>query len=292
VPVVISLPSDAREWLQIAVLVLAGYSLLRTLARTPGRNAAHGIAALLGLYFLLKALGLHILAGLIEHTMRVGIIIVVVLFREEARSMLSRLGKHMRRLYTPAEQKIRAAPRAVEEIAAAVERLRAGGHGALIAVEMQDPLDNTAETGVSINGHLSAQLLEAVFQPTSPMHDGAVVVRGNTVLAAAAVLPLHPDSPELRRLGTRHRAALGLAAVTDAAVIVVSEERHSVKVARAGRFISVKNEHIRRELLSILTNEEEDIPDERQGRVARAFARIAVMAIRRGSDARPASPKA
>lgn len=272
------MPAEWTTWFQIGIMLLGLFYLLRALTRTPSRHAAYGIAALLGLYGLLKIAGLTILAGVLEQVFRVGVLVLIILFRDEARQMLGQVGKRARHvLQATTDQGSRTAARAVEEVAAAAERLAKTGYGGLIVIEMEDSLQEVAETGIRVDAALSAPLLETIFTSRSPLHDGAVIVRDLRVVAAGAVLPLfRGDLTELRRAGTRHRAALGLASSYDAAVIVVSEERGTIRVARAGTFIAVDPEHTRRELLSILTNEEDPIPDTGAGRATTMVARMAV----------------
>lgn len=249
-----------KIWIQIALVCVGLYYLLRGLAKTPGKHAVYGIGAFLTLYALLKILEFNIIVHLLESILQVGVIALVVLFREEARDFLTRIGRKVRGTFAgfgrPNAHQIQVD--AIEEIAAAVSRLAATGYGASIVIEMEDSLEEIISTGHEINANLSAPLIEAIFTSRSPIHDGAIVIRDTKIVAASAVLPLYKgDSPDLRRRGTRHRAALGLSSVNDAAVVVVSEEDGLVRVARHGRFIAVSKEHLRHDLISILANEDE-----------------------------------
>ena len=122
-----------------------------------------------------------------------------------------------------------------EEIAAAVEELSRGKVGAIIAIEREMGLEEFAETGSQLQAKVSAALLTTIFTPYSPLHDGAVIVRGDSIVAAGAILPLTQFPVTDRSIGTRHRAALGLSEETDALVIVVSEETSAISVAVRGR---------------------------------------------------------
>ena len=107
--------------------------------------------------------------------------------------------------------------------------------GAIIAIENQDSLEEFAMRGVSLNANFSSELLESIFMPTTPLHDGAVILRAYTLLAASTILPLADDASQVARsMGTRHRAGLGLSQLTDATVLVVSEETGKVSIARDG----------------------------------------------------------
>jgi diadenylate cyclase len=122
-----------------------------------------------------------------------------------------------------------------EEIADAVERLSRSGIGAIIAIERDAPLTDYVASGSEMQAKVSADLLATIFTPYSPLHDGAVLVRGDTIIGAGCILPLSQSPFSDRSLGTRHRAAIGLSEETDALVIVVSEETAAISVATAGR---------------------------------------------------------
>jgi diadenylate cyclase len=108
-------------------------------------------------------------------------------------------------------------------------------NGALIAFEREVGLEDYAATGVRINGEISAEFLQSIFYPNSPLHDGAVIVRGNRIVAAGCLLPLPEEGAVRERLGTRHRAALGLSLASDALVLVVSEETGAISVIEEGK---------------------------------------------------------
>jgi len=136
----------------------------------------------------------------------------------------------------------RAADIVATEVARATAALSAEGHGALIVIERETGLEQIAETGVMIHGDLSADLLRTIFSPRSPLHDGAVIVRGTRILAAAALLPLGETTVHSERFGTRHRAALGTTEQTDAVVVVVSEENSQVSLVQRARIVRNLNE--------------------------------------------------
>lgn len=125
-----------------------------------------------------------------------------------------------------------------DEIADAVERLSRSGVGAIIAIEREVSLDEYLESGSSLEARLTTDLLATIFTPYSPLHDGAVIVRGHQIVGAGCILPLSQGSVSSRSMGTRHRAALGLAEETDALVIVVSEETATISVAEGGELRS------------------------------------------------------
>jgi diadenylate cyclase len=124
---------------------------------------------------------------------------------------------------------------AISEAIHATERLSTKKTGALIAFEREVGLEDYAATGVRINGEISAEMLQSIFYPNSPLHDGAVIVRGNKIVAAGCLLPLPEEGIVRERLGTRHRAALGLSLASDALVLVVSEETGNISVIEEGK---------------------------------------------------------
>jgi diadenylate cyclase len=127
-------------------------------------------------------------------------------------------------------------------VARAATELSAEGHGALIVLERETGLEDTAETGVMIHGDVSADLLRTIFAPRTALHDGAVIIRGDTIIAAGVLLPLAEMTVQAERFGTRHRAALGIAEQTDAIVVVVSEENGQVSLVERARIVRNLNE--------------------------------------------------
>ncbi len=127
-------------------------------------------------------------------------------------------------------------------MARAAAALSAEGHGALIVIERETGLEEVAETGVMVHGDLSADLLRTIFSPRTALHDGAVIIRGDTVLAAGALLPLAEMTIHTERFGTRHRAALGIAEQTDALVVVVSEENKQISLVERSRIVRNLNQ--------------------------------------------------
>lgn len=245
--------SDWKLVFQVLFLSLCALSVLRALARTPGRNVAYGIAAVLAVFGVIKALGFDLIAGVMEHLIRLGSILLVILFREEARNLLGRVGRQSRKLLRLGESPTpTGTPRLVDDLTAALERLAIQRAGALVAIEREDALDEIAASGFEVHAVLSAPLLEAIFTSKSPMHDGAVIVRGQQIVAAGAVLPDAKGSRGGSRVGTRHRAALGLSESTDALVLVVSEERGTISAAQGGVLRPLNREHLRHEIHSLL----------------------------------------
>jgi diadenylate cyclase len=219
-----------RDALEIGVVALILYRVLGLIQGTRALQMLAGIVVLVGVYAIAWLLKLSMLTYLLGLVFTYGAFALLVVFQPELRAALAHLGqapvtRFFRRLdQGPIE----------EEIADAVERLARSGIGAIIAVERDDPLGDFVESGSAMQAKLTADLLTTIFTPYSPLHDGAVIVRGDGIIGAGCILPLSQSPVTDRSLGTRHRAALGLSEESDALVIVVSEESASVSIAQAG----------------------------------------------------------
>jgi diadenylate cyclase len=189
-----------------------------------------GVVLLAFTYGLARLIDLILIRTLLEAAFQYGAIAALVVFQPELRAALARLGQtRMMRAFQRLE-----GSRVAEEIVEATERLARARHGAIIAIEQEVGLDEYAETGSPVEAPVSAEMLVTIFTPYSPLHDGAVLISGDRIRSAGAILPLTQSAVADRSLGTRHRAALGLSEETDAIVIVVSEETAQVALALGG----------------------------------------------------------
>jgi diadenylate cyclase len=220
-----------RDALEIAVVAYVLYRVLRLFHGTRTLQILTGLGVLLAVLAVAWALRLDLITYLIGFVFQYGAIALLVVFAPEIRAALAHLGQaRFARLFHQMEQR-----EVAEEIVEAVERLSRSGIGAIVAIEREVPLDAYLESGSPMEAKVSADLLATIFTPYSPLHDGAVVIRGDLIVAAGVILPLTQKSLADRALGTRHRAALGLTDETDALVLVVSEERSTVSIAERGR---------------------------------------------------------
>jgi diadenylate cyclase len=221
-------------WRDVLEVVLVAYALYRVLLLFHGTRTLQivsGLAILLAVYSAAWLLKLEMITYVLSFVFQYGAIALLVVFAPELRAALAHLGQaRFARLFRQMEQR-----EVAEEIVEAVERLSRSGIGAIIAIEREVPLDQWAESGSPIEAKVSADLLATIFTPYSPLHDGAVIIRGDTIIAAGCILPLSQKQLADRALGTRHRAALGLSDESDALVLVVSEERSTVSIAERGR---------------------------------------------------------
>lgn len=219
---------DVVEILLVAVLL---YRILLLIHRTRAMQMLLGVLLLASVYLVAEVLGFQLIERIMQTLFQYGAIAALVIFQPELRSALARLGQsRMLRPFTRLEES-----QVVDEVVAAVEQLSRSKIGAIIALEQEVGLDEYAHTGHALEARVSAEMINTIFTPYSPLHDGAVLVRGDQIRAAGAILPLTQYTLSDRSLGTRHRAAIGLSEETDAVVIVVSEETSRVSVARRGQ---------------------------------------------------------
>jgi diadenylate cyclase len=219
------------DLLEIAVVAFLLYRLLVVIQRTRAMQILLGLVLLALGYGVARLLDLILIRTLMENLFQYGAIAALVVFQPELRAALARLGQsRMIRAFQRLE-----GSRVTDELVEAVERLTRARVGAIIAIEREVGLDEYADTGSPVGATVSAEMLTTIFTPYSPLHDGAVLVSGDVIRTAGAILPLTQTTVRDRSLGTRHRAALGLSEETDAIVIVVSEETSQVSLAMGGR---------------------------------------------------------
>src|ERR671931_2232610 len=187
---------------------------------------------------------------------------LVVVFQPELRRALGQIGQlgPLNRFLVPGSEE--EVDGVVDELVRAALLISEAKHGALIVLERATGLQDYSETGVPVNGKLTAELLASIFMTRSPLHDGAVIVRGGQILAAACLLPLEESADRSEhRYGMRHRAALSISAQTDAIVVVVSEETQAISIAAGGRIIgALDEERLRRVLSSLLRSRIQPLP--------------------------------
>jgi len=233
--------------LDILVVALIFYFLLRLIQGTQAVQLLRGILLVVaGAILVTNVLKLTAFNWLIRNSLPALLIAIPVIFQPELRRALERLGRAGFLFGPPArEEELRAA---LEEICNAVRRLSEQRYGALIVLERETGLQKYVDTGVRLDALVSKELLLSIFYPYTVLHDGAVIVRGNRVVAAACVLPLAEGMVD-RRLGTRHRAAVGITEESDALVLVVSEETGIISLAHNGRMIRHLDERRLRHIL-------------------------------------------
>jgi diadenylate cyclase len=222
-----------RDAVEIALVAFVLYRLLLLFRGTRAVQILSGIAVLCVGYGVAWALRLTTITYLLEIVFKYGGFALLIVFQPELRAALAHLGQaRVTHLFRRLEEE-----EVVEEITDAVERLSRSSTGAIIVVERDVPLGDYVETGTPLNAKVSGDLLATIFTPYSPLHDGAVIIRGDSIIGASCILPLSQAPVEDRSLGTRHRAALGLTEESDALVIVVSEETGTISLATGARLV-------------------------------------------------------
>lgn len=226
---------DLWGLLDIIVVAAIIFGLLRLISGTSAQSVLYGIILLLlAMMVVLGMPQLTMLNWLLRNTLPLISIALIVLFQPELRRAVERIGRVRRIINLPSRAV--GIPRAIEEIALTCAHLSKQRNGALIVLERETGLQDFAETGIAIDGLVSATFLLSIFAPNSPLHDGAVIIQGDRLLAARCVLPLsesHISTP----MGTRHKAAVGITERTDAIAIAISEETGMISLANNGRVI-------------------------------------------------------
>ncbi len=228
--------------LDILIVAFALYKLLGFIHSSRAAQLAKGLFIIIAIYFVADTFNFYTVSWLLENMLSIGLIALIVIFQPELRRGLEYMGRG----------KLRGGKNAIlrDEIADDVEILvrsisyfSARKEGALIVIEKDTALSEYAENGTIINADLSEQLIENIFYKGSPLHDGAMILRGDRVYAAGCVLPLTENTGLSKDLGTRHRAGIGITEVSDALVLIVSEETGIISMASDGklsRFLDLK----------------------------------------------------
>ncbi|MDQ2959721.1 MAG: diadenylate cyclase CdaA [Candidatus Dormibacteraeota bacterium] len=266
-----------RDLLDIGIVAVLLYQLLKLIRGTQAAQLLVGLAVILALGLTAQLLNLRLLEFIFANGGQAIVIATVILFQPELRRALDQMGRlgPVRSLlgHHPGAE----VQRSVDEVIRVVGSLSERKTGALIVFERETGLENIAATGVRIDGEVTAEMLATIFMPGTSLHDGAVIIREGRLVAAGCVLPLAETIPGVGRMGTRHRAAVGLTLQSDAVVLIVSEETGLISVAREGRITRGLDQKALHTMLSTMTGS-----DERWR--TRVVARPAVLrAIRRRS---------
>jgi diadenylate cyclase len=245
-----------RHVLDVIDISLVAFFLYRLFLLVRGTQAVQlmfGVLLLALVGLLANLLDLHLLSWIFRNAAPAVLIGIIVLFQPEIRRALDQFGRIGFIGRPMAHYSLQIFNRMIDEVIRATTKLTQRFTGALIVFEKETGLENYANSGIRINGELTAEFLEAIFFPNSPLHDGAVIVRGNQILAAGCVLPLAEEGTVRERMGTRHRAGLGLSMQTDAVVLILSEELGQIAVAHEGKLLrNLDPDRLRQVLTSLL----------------------------------------
>lgn len=235
----VAMPSiGVFDILDIIIVAYIIYKIIFWIKETRAWSLFKGILVILvfaAMAFLLK---LNTILWILSNTISVGIIAIIVVFQPEMRKALEQLGKgkfisYFMKMDSTGEDE-KAAAHTIDEILKAAEKMASVKTGALVVMEGEVPLGDLERTGIPIDAIVSSQLLINIFEHNTPLHDGAVIIRRNKIAAATCFLPLTDSNDISMDLGTRHRAAIGASEVSDACVLVVSEETGAISLARSG----------------------------------------------------------
>ena len=246
-----------RDTIDILLVTFGIYWLLLLIRGTRAIQILVGLIVLIALSLASQLFQLAALGLILERLLEPAVLIIVILFQNDIRRALAHVGRGFFPSFS-AEQEIQV----VEEIVKAAGQLSQRRHGALMVMERESNLGDLIEQGVPVDGALTKELLASIFHPSSPMHDGAVILQEGRVASAGCILPLtlRTDLPE--GLGTRHRAAVGITEETDALVVVVSEETANISVVLGGEMLQgLDAPQLRVVLRDVLGGELKELPE-------------------------------
>ncbi|MDD5944892.1 MAG: diadenylate cyclase CdaA [Clostridia bacterium] len=223
--------------IDILIVAYIVYKVIGWVKETRAWTLFKGVTVFFAFYAVVTLLQLNTIHWLMSETLSVGVIAFVILFQPELRKVLEQLGngKFIRNLFRfdIVVDELDDDAKVIDEIVTAAKKMAAVKTGALILVERKVPLGDHVRTGIPVDAIVTSQLLINIFEHNTPLHDGAVIIRNNRVAAAACFLPLTENKVSME-LGTRHRAAIGASEVSDADIVVVSEETGYISLARGG----------------------------------------------------------
>ena len=234
---IISIFRNIGMWdvVDMAIVAFVFYKLYTLIRETRAEQLIKGILVLLLATYFSGVLQLHVINWILRNTMTVGLIALLIVFQPELRRALEYIGRTKFLTKSIADIEQEEIQRLVEEVGEAAASLSRQKIGALIVIEKDTGLNEVVETGTRIAGDVSRALLINIFIPNTPLHDGAVVIRKNKIMAAGCFLPLTENATLNKELGTRHRAGLGITEKSDALVVIVSEETGAISVAENGQ---------------------------------------------------------
>lgn len=240
--------------LEICILAFLIYHVVAWVKNTRAWALVKGIAVILVFWLFSVVFELNVIQWIITNTISVGIIAIIIVFQPEFRKALEQLGQKnlVKSIITfddSKEKNEKFSDHTINEIIRATFELARTKTGALIVLEQDTPLNDFESTGIYIDSIISSELLINIFEHNTPLHDGAVILRGNRITAATCYLPLSDNMQLSKDLGTRHRAGIGISEVTDSLTVIVSEETGKVSIAKGGKLIrNIDGDYLRTKL--------------------------------------------
>ncbi len=248
---------DFIDVLEIIIIAFIVYSVVKWVRTTRAWMPVKGLMILLVFWLIASILQMDVILWIFYNTIGVGITAIIIVFQPEIRRALEQLGQQsftssFRLFSENKEKEERFSEKTIEELVKGTFLLARHKTGALIVLEQEVSLGEYEETGIAIDAIVTNQLLINIFEHNTPLHDGAVLVRGNRIVAATCYLPVSKNMNLSKELGTRHRAAVGISEVTDSFTIIVSEQTGKVSLARNGNLISnIDADYLRMKLQEI-----------------------------------------
>lgn len=236
--------------LDISIVLFLAYKLLKLAKNTRAWQLLKGILFLIIATWVSSILGLNILNYILTSFMTYGVIILIVIFQPELRRALEQLGTSKITRYFGIDKDLATKTKEnIYKIVIAALELSKNKTGALIVIERDIKIKDIINTGILIKAEISPQLLVNIFEPKTPLHDGAVIISENQIMAAACMLPLAGDEDIAKELGTRHRAGIGISKESDAIAVIVSEETGKISIAKDGTLIADLKEEALKKIL-------------------------------------------
>lgn len=262
---VVSLPEiSVIDVFEILIIAFAIYHISIWVKNTRAWTLVKGIIVLFLCYLLAYLLDMNVIVWIFDKTLAIGITALMIVFQPELRRALEQLGqKKIVSSIIPfddqREKNIRFSDRSVNELVKATVELAKEKTGALIILEKDINLSEYERTGINLDSVISSQLLINIFEHNTPLHDGAVIIRGDRIVAATCYLPLSDNMGLSKELGTRHRAAVGISEVSDSLTIIVSEETGMISVAIGGKLLrNIDGDILRKNLIELQGKSQEE----------------------------------
>lgn len=247
---------NITDIMENCILAFLIYHVIKWIKTTRAWSLVKGLTVIMVFWLFAYIFRLNVILWIIRNTINVGIIAIVIIFQPEFRRALEQLGQKniLKSIITfdDTKEKERFSDHTLNEIVRAVFELAKAKTGALIVMENEVSLSEYERTGIAIDSLVSSELLINIFEHNTPLHDGAVIIRGNRLAAATCILPVSDNMQISKELGTRHRAGIGISEISDCMTIIVSEETGKVSIARSGKLIrNIDSEYLRSKLTDL-----------------------------------------
>jgi len=233
---VLTFRNSIRIWdiIDILIMTFLIYRVLSFMQKSSASSVIKGLIFILAVAWLANFFDMNILSYLFRQVVQMGIIVIVVLFQPEIRKMFEKMGTTRLNTFFRRKGKQETIEAMLKEVTAACYAMAKSETGAIIVIERKVGLNDYAVTGVHVDAEVSSELIQNIFYPNSPLHDGALIVRDDRILAASCMLPLSTNYSLSKELGMRHRASVGLSERSDAVIVIVSEQTGAISIANDG----------------------------------------------------------